>query len=177
MNNWIETDTGNRISRLAAINGAQLISLSDNCTICEDCILNGDVVTSTPKEPAILLGKYCFLSNGVKIDPPILKTTNYQKIHSSVTIGNYTTIGEATKVSLAQIGNRVHIGSECVLGALSTINDCCVIEPKTVIPPKLVIPPYSRVSGTPGKDFQVEVLGAGYRKLLDADARTRHVLG
>lgn len=177
MDDWIETATGNRISRLAAINGAKSISISDNCTIGENCTLNGSVKTLTPKEPAILLGKYCFLANNVTIDPPILKVVNGESIFSNVTIGNYTSIGESTVIRLTQLGNRVSIGNNCELGQLSTINDCCVVEDNTRIPAKAVIPPYSRISGIAGKDFQVEELGPGYRKILESDARIRHVLG
>lgn len=177
MDNWIETSTGSRISRLAAINGANSISISDNCTIGENCKLNGSMTTVSPKEPAIVLGKYCYLDSGVIVDPPMLKVVNNKPVHSNVSIGNYTSIGEATRVRLVQLGNRVCVGSHCDLGELSAINDCCVIEDNTHIPPKAVIPPYSRVSGVPGKDFRIEELGPGYRKILESDARTRHVLG
>ena len=47
----------------------------------------------------------------------------------------------------------------------------------TVIPPKSVIPPYSEVSGVPGKDYEIAELNGGYRKVLETDARIRHVLG
>lgn len=177
MNNWIETSTGNRISRLAAINGAQNISISDNCTIGENCTLDGAVKTLAPKEPSILLGKYCFLASNVTISPPVVKVIHNESIHSNVSIGSYTTIGDSTNVRLTQIGNRVTVGSHCELGEMTTINDCCVVEDNTHVPARAVIPPYSRVSGVPPKDFRVEELGPGYRKMLESDARMRHVLG
>lgn len=105
------------------------------------------------------------------------KVVKDENIYSSVSLGNYTTVGESTNVRLTQIGNRVTVGSHCELGEMSTINDCCVVEDNTHIPARMVIPPYSRVSGVPLKDFRVEELGPGYRKMLESDSRMRHVLG
>lgn len=169
---WIETGTGNRISRSAAINGSKSISISDNCTICENCVLNGNVTTGAG-QLAIVLGKYTFLAKGCRIDPPPVSAG----VHAEVAIGNYTYIGANSTVRLAQVGNRVHVGANCTLGELSIVNDCCVVEDNTEIPPKTVIPPYSAVSGVPGGDYEIRELSAAYRKLLEADARVRHVLG
>lgn len=177
MDNWIETSTGNRIARLASINGAKCISISDNCTIGENCTLNGLVTVVLPKEPVIALGKYCYLGNNVTVEPPVLKGTGAEKVHSNVTIGNYTSIGDNSTVRLVQLGNRVCIGTNCQIGDMATINDCCVVEDNACVPGRIVIPPYSRVSGVPGADFHIEELGPGYRKVLENDARSRHVLG
>lgn len=177
METWIETSTGNRIARLAEIKGANLISIADNCTIGENCTLNGSVLTTAPKDPSIVLGKYCHLALGVSVDPPLLKIVDAKKVHANVSIGNYTSVGERTRVKLVLVGNRVWIGCDCDLGEMTTINDCCVVENNTVIPKKAVIPPYSRVSGVPGKNYCVEELGGGYRKVLETDARMRHILG
>lgn len=176
MDDWIQTGTGNRISRLATIKGASRISISENCTLCEHCTLNGDVATALPNLPSIILGKYTYLAAHSLIDPPHAKKTAETSVFADVKIGNYTTIGQGSVVRLIQVGNRVYIGAKCTLGELSVINDCCVIEDGTVIPAKSVIPPYSRVSGIPGQGFLVEQISASYRKILEADSRIRHVL-
>ncbi|GEQ72729.1 hypothetical protein JCM33374_g6417 [Metschnikowia sp. JCM 33374] len=176
MDQWIETGTGNRISRSAAINGANRISISENCTICENCTLNGDVSTTLPNSPAIVLGKYTYLGPGCLIDPPRAKLSSESSTFADIKVGNYTTVGAGSVVRSIQVGNRVCVGSRCTLGELSVINDCCVIEDGTIIPAKTVIPPYSRVSGIPGEDYVVEQISAGYRKVLEADSRIRHVL-
>lgn len=174
--NWIETGTGNRISRLAEIKGAHRISILENCTIGENTILNGDVATSSPNLPSIILGKYTYLDSRSLIDPPRAKILLEKGVYADVRVGNYTTVGADSVVRLIQVGNRVKIGANCVLGELSVINDCCVIEDGTVIPAKAVIPPYSRVSGVPGDDYFVDQISASYRKVLETDSRIRHVL-
>ena len=176
MDDWIETGTGNRISRLAAIKGAHRISILENSTICENCTLNGDVTTASPNQPSIVLGKYTYLAANCLLDPPRAKLLPEFAVFADIKVGNYTTIGASSVVRLIQVGNRVLVGSKCILGELSVINDCCIIEDSTVVPPKSVIPPYSKVSGIPGEDYNVEQISASYRKVLEADSRIRHVL-
>ncbi|EEQ40057.1 Bacterial transferase hexapeptide (six repeats) family protein [Clavispora lusitaniae] len=176
MDEWIETGTGNRISRNATIAGSDRISISGNCTISKGCVLNGDVNTKS-KDPSIVLGKYGFFSENTRVEPPVAKKNGDTPMHSNVVIGNYTFFGSSTVIRSAQVGNRVYVGSNCQLGEMSVINDCCVISDGTVIPPKSVIPPYSEVSGVPGKDYDIAELNGGYRKVLETDARIRHVLG
>lgn len=171
MDNWIDTANGNRISRNATIIAPQRISISGNCTISDHCVLNGEVPTSS-KEPSIVLGKYCFLAENSRIEPAEIKS-GAQPVYTDVVIGNYTYFGTATLVRLAQVGNRVFVGANCVLGELSIINDCCVVNDGARIPPRTVIPPYSEVNG----DGLVVELSGGYRKVLETDARMRHVLG
>lgn len=174
MDDWIDTATGNRISRNATIIAPQRISISGNCTISDRCTLNGEVPTKS-QDPSIVLGKYCFLSEGTRIEPAELKS-GAAPVFSDVVIGNYTYFGVSSVVRLAQVGNRVSVGSNCVLGELSIINDCCVINDGAKVPPRAVIPPYSEVSGE-GRSFSVVELCGGYRKVLETDARMRHVLG
>lgn len=184
---WIETSTGNRISRLSKINNPSNIFISENCTICEHVTLHGDVATVS-EGPAIRIGKFTYLAENSSVDPPPTKLPAKSDSPSGPTpyslevpridiiIGNYTFIGESSVVRLIQVGNRVHIGARCTLGELSVINDCCVIEDDTLIPPKSVIPPYSRVSGQPGRSFLVQGISPAYRRLLETKARVRHSL-
>ncbi|OBA23536.1 trimeric LpxA-like protein [Metschnikowia bicuspidata var. bicuspidata NRRL YB-4993] len=176
MDDWIETGTGNRISRLAIIKGANRISILENCTISENCTLNGNVATLSPSLPSIVLGKYTYLGCRCLIDPPRANPSPDASVFTDVKVGNYTTLGADSVVRLIQVGNRVLIGARCVLGELSVINDCCVIEDDTVVPANSVVPPYSRVSGVPGIDYSVVPISASYRKVLEADSRVRHVL-
>lgn len=171
---WVETASGNRISRNATLNGTKHISIGENCTISSGVVISGDVPTATPGQSSILLGRYCFLDEGCYISPA---ETRQPGVFSEIHIGNYTVIGKMTKVMLAQVGNRVSVGNDCILGEHSIINDCCVISDGTIVPPKTVIPPYSSVSGVPGPSYLVERISPGYRKLLEQDARLRHVKG
>lgn len=171
---WIETESGNRISKSADLKGTRHISIGENCTISPGVVICGDVETATPNQPTIVLGKYCFLDQDCYIMPP---ETRKSGVFGNMYIGNYTLIGRGSKVHLAQVGNRVSIGSNCTLGAHSIVNDCCVIADGTVIPPKAVIPPYSAVSGVPGESYMVESVGPGYRRLLENDAKLRQLCG
>lgn len=171
---WIETAAGNRISKNAILKGTSRVSIGEACTICSGVVINGDVNTATPKEPTVVLGKYCLLDENCSISPA---ETRHPGVFSDVYIGNYTVIGKNTTVRLAQVGNRVSVGNDCTLGAHSIISDCCVISDGTVIPPKEVIPPYSAVSGVPGESYLVERMSPGYRKLIENEARIRQVQG
>lgn len=171
---WVETASGNRISKNATLSGTRNISIGEKCTILPGVLVSGDVVTDTPDQSTVILGKYCYLDENCSITPP---ETRNSGVFSAVVIGNYTFIGKNSKVSLAQIGNRVCVGNDCVLGNHSIISDCCVIGEGTVVPPKTVIPPYSLVSGVPGLSYLVEGISPGYRKLLEQEARLRQVQG
>lgn len=174
MDDWIDTATGNRISRKANIIAPQRISISGNCTISERCVLNGEVNTNSD-DPSIVLGKYCFLAENSHVEPAMIKRGSHG-VFSDVVIGNYSYFGLSTVIRLAQVGNRVWVGADCILGELSIINDCCVVNDGAHIPPRAVIPPYSEVRGK-GSDLTVVELNGGYRKVLEADARMRHLLG
>lgn len=171
---WVETASGNRISKDATLNGTKQISIGEKCTISPGVVITGDVATDTPDQSTITLGKYCFLDEGCSVVPA---ETKHQGVFSAVYIGNYTVIGKNTKVRLAQVGNRVCVGDNCILGDHSIISDCCRIADGTIIPPKAVIPPYSEVSGVPGHSHLVEGISPGYRKLLENNARLRQVQG
>lgn len=164
----IETSLGSRIARTAVINGANRISISDNCTIGDHCVLEGSAKTAS--NLAISLGKYVFIEANCTLDP-------LKENRPELAVGNYAVVGSDTVVHASQIGNRVLIGRRCTIGYMSVINDCCVVEPDTVVPPLAVVPPYSRVSGKPGRDYCVQQLSPAYRKTLETEARLRHAMG
>lgn len=163
MSEWIETKGGTRISKLASIEGASSITISDNCTICSGAVLKGDLLSNSEK-PSIALGKNAYLRENCRIEPVANKTT------SEFVMGNYSTIGLRSIVRLSVIGNRVKVGCDCILGDLSIINDCCLIEDGTIIPARSVIPPYTRVSGVPGKNYMMEEMSAAYRRALEMES-------
>ncbi|ODV82359.1 dynactin subunit P25 [Suhomyces tanzawaensis NRRL Y-17324] len=165
---WIETSTGNRIAKDAAISGPDNIVISGNCTIHPGASLHGDVTLLTPSTgPTILIGKYSHLNSNCQIIPPVLQDDK----HGPVAIGAYCIVGHDTVVRLATIGNRVIIEDGCDLQNLSIIYDCCVIRKGTVVPPKMVIPPFSEVLGVPGTDFKVGELSNAYKKLIETEAK------
>lgn len=168
MSEWIETKGGTRISRLAIIDGASSITISDACTVSAGCKLVGRESAARGTKPVIALGKYVFLAANCTLDPS--KSSGAAGDLGECAIGNYTTIGENSVVKLSFIGNRVRVGSNCHLGELCVINDCCIIEDGAVVPKRSVIAPFSRVRGVPGQDYVVEELSAAYRRVLELNS-------
>ncbi|ABN66171.2 dynactin subunit P25 [Scheffersomyces stipitis CBS 6054] len=184
MADWIETSSGNRISRSAHISGSDRIVINGNATIHPGVQIHGDVQLlankSSTDTTTATLGKFCYLRPNCQIIPPVLQecsdsdSTTY---HGPVTIGAYTIIGSNTVVKSANVGNRVLIEDDCVLENLSIIYECCVIRKGTVVPPKTIIPPYSEVSGVPGKDFRISSLNSCYKRLIEIEAKELQILG
>lgn len=158
---WIETQNGNRISKLAVITRPDKITIGSNTTIHDLAELRLD--TACP----ITLGKYCFLDRACIVDP----------VSHPILIGAYCIIGESTVVLLSTLGSRILIERDCHLGANSVIYDSCFIRANTVVPPRMVIPPFSEVMGVPGKGFTIKPLNTSYKRLIEAEARSLHVLG
>ncbi|CCE79917.1 Piso0_003009 [Millerozyma farinosa CBS 7064] len=177
MTDWIETSTGNRISRKAEITGSDRILIRGNCTISEDVKLQGDVPLGGSSKGSITIGKYCYFGKGSVVVPPRIGDGGEETLHGPVEIGSYNIVGERCKIRSASIGSRVLIEEDCTLGDLSIIYDCCVIRRGTVVPPRMIIPPYSDVSGVPGENFLVEELPNSYKHILQTDAKRLHVLG
>lgn len=166
MEEWIETNEGTRISRLANINGAASISISNNCTIGPGCTLNGH--NNFCGDPVIRLGKNVSLMENCLIDPS--RSTGTDEKPSPLVIGNYSSIGKRSVIRLSLIGNRVHVGEDCNLGDNSVVNDCCIIENSVTIPARSVIPPYSKVRQSSPDTFVVEQLSAAYRRVLEVES-------
>ncbi|GAW00594.1 dynactin subunit P25 [Lentinula edodes] len=124
---FIETDTGNKVSRRATIAGPQNIILGGKTIISSGAIIRGDLRRSGPGHAVVIsLGRYC------------------------VVVGDYVHIGAASVVEAATIGNYVEIGKNCIIGKFTIIKDCAKIADNTVIPPNTVIPALSLFSGSPG---------------------------
>ncbi|RCK55319.1 Dynactin subunit 5 [Candida viswanathii] len=137
MTDWIETSTGNRISKTAQIIG------SDNITIGGNVTINAAASIIVEANSSLAIGQFCYVFPKAAILASAEKSS----------IGGYVVIGRSALVKSTSIGNRVIIEDECVLHPNSVIYDCCLIRKGTVIPERMVIPPYSEVSGVPGKDF------------------------
>ncbi|TIA87603.1 hypothetical protein E3P99_03090 [Wallemia hederae] len=146
---WIETDTGNRISRKATICAPVNIVLSGNVVIKPEVIIRGDLKRSGPSPSiAMNIGKFTFLDDGC-IVRPAYKTYKGAFSYYPMKIGDYTSIGAQTVLEAAAVGSYVDIGKNCVVGRFVVIKDCAKIAPNSVIPPNTVIPPYAHFSGNP----------------------------
>ncbi|KAF8545475.1 trimeric LpxA-like protein [Trichophaea hybrida] len=147
---YIETDTGNKVSRKSNILGSQNIILGGKTIIQADCTIRGDLRRSgAPGQHgnvAIAVGRYCFFARSSVLRPPGKTHRGFYPMK----LGDHVFIGEGAVVEAAMVGSFVHIGAGSVIGKFSIIKDCVRIEEGTVVAPNTVIPPFSRVAGRPG---------------------------
>ncbi|KAH7875455.1 dynactin subunit P25 [Lentinula edodes] len=147
---FIETDTGNKVSRRATIAGPQNIILGGKTIISSGAIIRGDLRRSGPGHAVVIsLGRYCVVGEGCVMRPPY-KTYRGAFNYYPMKVGDYVHIGAASVVEAATIGNYVEIGKNCIIGKFTIIKDCAKIADNTVIPPNTVIPALSLFSGSPG---------------------------
>ncbi|KAJ1642125.1 hypothetical protein J3B02_001768 [Coemansia erecta] len=144
---FIETDTGNKVSRRSLISGSQNIVLGGKTIVHSKCTIRGDLRRAGPThQAAVLIGRFCSLGPSSVLRPPY-KTYKGTFSYYPLKIGDHVDIGENSIVEAASIGSCVVIGKNCVVGRFAIIKDCCLIEDGAVIAPNTVIPPFSVVSG------------------------------
>ncbi|KAK1061185.1 hypothetical protein LTR12_004793 [Friedmanniomyces endolithicus] len=186
---YIETDTGNKISRRARIEGKQSIMLAGKSVVMAGAILRGDLhrKSDRPAEgekggpiTAINIGRYAHpssvdlvgyiyvlnvvcsasvISTDCTIRPP-MRMSRGQMTFYPMRIGDNVFIGTGTHVSALSISSHVHVGANCVLSPFCVIKESCKILPDTVVPPHMVIPPGSIVAGRPAR--VVDEVGEGW---------------
>ncbi|KAI0036124.1 dynactin subunit p25 [Vararia minispora EC-137] len=148
---FIETDTGNKVSRRANISGPQNIILGGKTIIASGAIIRGDLKRAGPGHSVVIsLGRYCLVSEGCIVRPPY-KTYRGTFNYYPVKIGDHVHIGANTVVEAATIGNYVEIGKNCVIGKFTIIKDCARVADGTVVPPNTVVPALSSFAGSPGR--------------------------
>ncbi|KAK9342886.1 trimeric LpxA-like protein [Lipomyces starkeyi] len=192
---YIETESGNRISRKAVILGSQHILLGGRSTILPECVVRGDLhrpssASSTGTAGAsVNIGRYSFLEKGVVIKPPFkfykglvtiyhihepTLTPLRSLVYYPLKIGNFVSIGANSIIEAATIGSYVNIGSNCVVGKFSIIKDCVLVLDGTVIPSTACIPPFAVVAGNPA--IVVDELPESSAEVFERRARQIHAL-
>ncbi|OCH90609.1 dynactin subunit P25 [Obba rivulosa] len=148
---YIETDTGNKVSRRAAISGPQNIILGGKTIISSNAIIRGDLRRTGPGHAVVIsLGRYCLIGEGCILRPPY-KTYRGVFNYYPMKIGDNVHIGANTIVEAATIGNYVEIGKNCIIGKFVIIKDCAKIADDTIIPPNTVVPALTLFAGNPGQ--------------------------
>ncbi|KAI8622618.1 dynactin subunit p25 [Chytriomyces sp. MP71] len=168
-NEYIETDTGNKVSRKSVIHGSQNIILGGKTIIQTECMVRGDLRRQgTGHAVVIAVGKYCLLAQRSIIRPP---SKVYKNVFSyyPMKMGDYVHIGENSIVEAASIGSHVQIGKNCVVGRFAIIKDCVQILDNTVIAPNCVIPSFSVYGGSPG--LLVDELPECWAQTMEKDAK------
>lgn len=167
---YIETDTGNKVSRRATIAGPQNIILGGKTIISSQAIIRGDLRRTGPGHAVVIsIGRYCLVSEGCILRPPY-KTYRGNFNYYPTKIGDYVHIGANSVVEAAIIGNYVKIGKNCVIGKFTTIKDCAEIADNTVLPPNTVVPALALFSGSPGKFG--ESLPESTQELFESQAKS-----
>ncbi|KIW00238.1 uncharacterized protein PV09_08130 [Verruconis gallopava] len=158
---YIETDSGNKVSRRAAISGTPNITLAGKTVIMAEAQLRGDLTrskASTSTDPktakqsstAIAIGRCTIVCSGAVIKPPG-RMSKGSWTYYPMKIGDNVFIGPNSQISSADIKSHVHIGANCVLQPFCIIRENVKILPDTIVPGGMVVPPNSVVGGRPAR--------------------------
>ncbi|XP_047143638.1 dynactin subunit 5 isoform X2 [Hydra vulgaris] len=140
---YIETASGNKVSRQSVLCGSQNIVLNGKTIIMSECIVRGDLAN-------VRIGRHCVISQRSVIRPPFKRFSKggaFFPLH----IGDHVFIDEDSIINAAQIGSFVYIGKNCIIGRRCILKDCCAIADNTVLPPDTVVPPFTIMAGSPAQ--------------------------
>ncbi|KAJ5808469.1 Dynactin Arp1 p25 subunit [Penicillium riverlandense] len=162
---YIETDTGNKISRRSQIHGTQHIILGGKTVIQAEAVIRGDLYrlpssssgdpsTPTPSSNtpsvAVTVGRYSYISKGAILRPP---SRLHRGVHSfyPLKIGDHVFVGERAVVEAASLGNHVQIGAGASVGSMAIIKDFACVLDDAAVPPGMVVPSWCVVGGRPAR--------------------------
>ncbi|KEI37454.1 uncharacterized protein L969DRAFT_96533 [Mixia osmundae IAM 14324] len=148
---YIETDTGNKVSKRSTICGSSNIVLGGKTIIQQGSIIRGDLRRQGAGNAVVVaIGRYCLLGENAVIRPPY-KTYKGSFSYYPQKLGDFVTIGANTILEAAQVGSLVEIGKNCIIGRFVVIKDGARIEDDTVVPPGTTIPSLSVYAGSPAR--------------------------
>ncbi|KZM22367.1 uncharacterized protein EKO05_0007738 [Ascochyta rabiei] len=156
---YIETDSGNKVSRRAAITGTANITLGGRTVIMADVQLRGDLhpTRSAPSQSgrettpiSINIGRCTVISTGSVIKPPA-RISRGQVHYYPMKIGDNVFVGPNSTISAISISSHVHIGANVTIQPFVIIKENVKILPHTVVPMNMVIASGSVVGGQPAR--------------------------
>ncbi|KAF2785780.1 trimeric LpxA-like protein, partial [Melanomma pulvis-pyrius CBS 109.77] len=161
---YIETDSGNKVSRRSAITGTANITLGGRTVIMSDVHLRGDLhatraapstTTSSSSKPppaqtAISIGRCTIISTGSVLKPPSRISRGVIQYYP-MKIGDNVFVGPSCTISSISISNHVHVGAGVSIGGFAIVKEGVKILPGSVVPPNMVIPSGSVVGGRPAR--------------------------
>ncbi|KAB2578425.1 Dynactin subunit 5 [Lasiodiplodia hormozganensis] len=176
---YIETDSGNKVSRKAHISGTANITLGGKTVIMADVHLRGDLhrlktshtssdatgeggkssSSSSSSANAISIGRCTVIGAGCVIKPPS-RISRGQLSYYPMKIGDNVFVGAGSHISAASISSHVHVGEGCILEPFCIVRDNVKILPRSVVPANMVIPSNSIAGGRPAR--VVGELGEGW---------------
>ncbi|KAF1935101.1 trimeric LpxA-like protein [Clathrospora elynae] len=156
---YIETDSGNKVSRRSAITGTANITLGGRTVIMAEVQLRGDlhptraVPSQSGKEvtpTSISIGRCTVISTGSVIKPPS-RISRGQVHYYPMKIGDNVFVGPNCTIQAINISSHVHIGEKVIIGPFAIIKENVKILPQAVIPANMVIASGSVVGGRPAR--------------------------
>ncbi|RDL39114.1 putative dynactin [Venustampulla echinocandica] len=151
---YIETETGNKVSRRGQLVGTTNIILGGKSVIQAEVVIRGDLTREKQQgqgnQVAIAIGRYCIFSRACELRPPG-KLYRGTFSHYPLKIADHVFVGPSSIIEAALIGNHVNIGANCVIGKFAIIKDYVRVLDGTVVPPNMVIPSFSIVAGRPAQ--------------------------
>ncbi|KAF2740252.1 trimeric LpxA-like protein [Polyplosphaeria fusca] len=160
---YIETDSGNKVSRRSAITGTANITLGGRTVIMADVHLRGDLhptrsTTSTTTSSSskdvtptsISIGRCTVISTGSTIKPPS-RISRGAVHYYPMKIGDNVFVGPNCTISAISISSHVHVGANTIIHPFAIIKENVKILPNSVIPANMVIPSGSVVGGRPAR--------------------------
>ena len=139
---YLETHTGNKVSRKATVKGTQNIHLSGKCIIFPGVIIRGELAP-------VKIGKNSIIREDVVLRPSYKREKGHLK-YITMHIGDYVYIGENSIICAARIGNCVYIGKNCIISHRCVLRDNSRIEDNTILCPDTEVPPFTYYAGHPG---------------------------
>ena len=139
---YLETHTGNKVSRKASVKGTQNIHLNGKCIISPGVMIRGDLAP-------VKMGKNTIIREDVVLRPTYKRAKGHLK-YITMHIGDYVYIGENSIICAAKIGNCVHIGKNCIISHRCVLKDNSRIEDNTVLCSDTEVPPFTLYGGHPG---------------------------
>ncbi|GAA5897317.1 dynactin subunit 5 [Sporobolomyces salmoneus] len=177
---YIQTETGNIVSRQASIHGSQNIVLSGKSILSPNCVLRGDLRRTGASSSAsgggggtvvIAMGKYCFVGESTVLRP-CYKTYKGVFSYYPMKIGDYVTIGSSSVVEAASIGTGVEIGKNCIIGPLSILKDYCKIQDGAVVGAGTIVPSLTEWAESPARP--IGQLPESTPEIAEAKAKAFH---
>ncbi|KAG9201022.1 hypothetical protein B5807_03349 [Epicoccum nigrum] len=156
---YIETDSGNKVSRRAAITGTANIQLGGRTVIMADVQLRGDLRPMRPSasqsgregsSTSIIIGRCTVISTGSVIKPPS-RISRGEVHYYPMKIGDNVFVGPNSTISAISISSHVHIGANVIIQPFAIIKENVKILPNTVVPTNMVIASGSVVGGQPAR--------------------------
>lgn len=138
---YVQTRTGNKVSKRAALHGADNIELKGKGVIRESTILRGDLAL-------LRFGTYCLIGADTVLRPAVKL---FKTVYFPLRCGDHVRIGRDCVLAPGLIGNCVDIQDNVVVGKRASIRHNVLILKNSVVPADTVIPPFSVVGGSPAK--------------------------